>query len=116
MKNLFLVILLSTFLLALAAPVLANGGDLVLPKPIPCDTAQCLILGILRYLLGLMAIVATFMFIYGGFMWLSSAGNEKRIQQGKETLSWAAIGIVVILLSWALIRYLITVLTNAGSS
>jgi len=76
---------------------------ITLPNPIRCNTATCLISQVVRYILGIIAVLATLMFIWGGVLMLTSGGNSERVKQAKETLAWAAIGIVVIMLSWAII-------------
>lgn len=78
-----------------------------IPNPIKCDTAQCLITQVIKYIFGIIAVLATFMFIWGGILMLTSAGNAQRVKQAKDTLTYAAIGIVVILLSWSAIVFVI---------
>ena len=69
-------------------------------------------INIINWILSLLAVVAIIMVIYGGFMWLTSAGNEERITKAKKILSSARIGLAVIILSWALVRYAISILNN----
>lgn len=83
------------------------SAQISIPNPIKCDTAQCLITQVIRYLFGIIAVLATFMFIWGGVLMLTSAGNAQRVKQAKETLTYAAIGVVVILLSWSIIQFVI---------
>lgn len=83
------------------------SAQIAIPNPIRCNTAQCLIIQVIRYVFGIIAVLATFMFVWGGVLMLTSAGNAQRVKQAKETLSYAAIGIVVILLSWSAIQFVI---------
>jgi hypothetical protein len=86
------------------AAVQAQSPNFVtLPNPIKCNTATCLISQVIRYILGIIAVLATLMFIWGGILMLTSGGNSERVRQAKETLAWAAIGVVVIMVSWAII-------------
>lgn len=87
-----------------AQPTLAQVS---IPNPIACNDATCLIGQVIRYILGVIAILATLMFIWGGVMMLTSGGNADRIRQAKETLAWAAIGVVVIILSWGIILFVL---------
>ncbi len=93
------------FGLILVAPV--ASAAISIPNPISCDTAQCLITQVIKYIFGIIAVLATFMFIWGGLLMLTSAGNAQRVKQAKDTLTYAAIGIVVILLSWSAIVFVI---------
>lgn len=99
--------------LLIVSPVFANGGAVELPNPIKCENFLCLLLGAVRFLLGGLAVFGTFMFMYGGFLWLTSYGNEARIKQGKDTLAWATIGLIITLVSWQVIKYILTVVTQA---
>jgi len=73
-----------------------------------CVTPQSFIGRVINALLGVVGSVALLMFIYGGFLWMTSQGNEKQVQTGKDILLWAAIGMALIFLSYALVRFLIT--------
>ena len=48
--------------------------------------------------------------IYGGFLWLTSGGNTERIQQGKDTLMWAILGVVVALFSYVILNFILNAL------
>lgn len=60
--------------------------------------------GILTKALGVMGSGALLMFVIGGAMWLTSAGNSERVQKGTETMVWAAIGVLIIFSSYAILR------------
>jgi hypothetical protein len=85
-----------------------TGAGIQIPNPISCNDVNCVLTQIIKYVLGSIAILATLMFVWGGVLMLTSAGNEKRITQGRETIAWAAIGIVVILLSWSIVKFVLT--------
>jgi len=86
-----------------------------LPNPIACNDATCLIGQVVRYILGSIAVVATLMFVWGGVMMMTSGGNADQVKRAKETLVWAAIGVVVILLSWVIIKAVLQALTKTSS-
>ncbi len=119
MRRVLPIVIVLLIGLAMALPVLADtntssGSQVVnIPNPIACNDATCLISQVVRYILGIIAILATLMFVWGGVMMLTSGGNAERVKRAKETLSWAVIGIVVILLSWAIIRFVLAGLLNA---
>lgn len=88
-----------------AAVAIAGAASAVtLENPIECDTLACLFKTVIRYFLALLALFATFVFIYGGFLLLTSGGEPERIKKGKETLFWATMGIVTVIGSWVFIR------------
>lgn len=108
--------LLSLLLLVLALPAAgyAQGSapTPVLQNPLSCPDLICLFLQVIRLFLGAVAAFATFMFMYGGFLLLSSGGSPDRIQKGKDTLTWAALGIITILGSWVIIQFILEATTG----
>ena len=86
-----------------------NVGNPLCPANNPnCVSAQSLIGRVINAALGLIGSIALLMFIYGGFIWLTSQGNEKQVETGKNVLLWATIGLAFIFLSYALVRFLLT--------
>jgi hypothetical protein len=56
-------------------------------------------------------VVALFMIIYSGFRFVTSGGDPKGVENAKKTLTWAIIGLILILLSFGIINFL-SVLTG----
>lgn len=59
---------------------------------------------ILNYFLGFLGFVATIMVIYGGILYVTSAGNDDDVGKAKKILLYAATGIIIILISFALVN------------
>ena len=79
-----------------------------LPNPLGnVTTPQSLVGNIINYVLGVVGSIALIMFIYGGFTWLTSGGSAESIKKGREIIVWAAIGLIVIFLSYGLVKFLI---------
>jgi len=112
MKRIIFIILI---LINLIVPFLAkaNGTGGVLPNPMKCDNLFCLFMDVIRLFLGAVGLLALFVFMWGGFLMLTSAGNPDKIKQAKDTLLWASIGIIVILSSWVIVKYLMEVTIGA---
>lgn len=66
---------------------------------------------IAQLILGLTGSFALLMFVYGGFMLLSSGGSEEKVTKGKTILKNSVIGILIIMLSGYLIRYAVDAVT-----
>ena len=60
---------------------------------------------IAQIILALTGSLALLMFVYGGFLMLSSGGSSDKVNKGKQVLTSAVIGIVIILCAGYLIRY-----------
>ena len=61
-----------------------------------------------NYLLGFSGALAVLFIVIGGIMYMTAAGNEKRVGVAKQTLTYAIGGLVVVLLSWVIL----TVIAN----
>ena len=77
-------------------------------------TIQCLVplfKNVVVAVVELAGIALFLMFIVGGFSFLTSGGDPKRLEQAKGTLTYAIIGVVVIVSSYLILR-LITQFTG----
>ncbi len=113
-KKLILLILPMLFTFLVAFPVIAastnNTSVVSLNNPLAAagvTTPQQLIGKVISAILGVIGSVALLMFVYGGFVWMTAAGNEKKVSQGRDVLMWAAIGLVIIFISYAAVKFLI---------
>ncbi len=59
---------------------------------------------VIAKILGLIGSLAFLAFIYGGFMWLTSAGNADRVQKGSTAMLYATIGLFVIFGAYAILN------------
>jgi hypothetical protein len=57
--------------------------------------------------LSLAAIVAVIAIIYGGFLMMTSAGNEEAFGKGRQTLVYAVVGLIVIIMAGAIVALII---------
>lgn len=62
---------------------------------------------IINVMLLIIGIVAVIMLIVGGFRYVLSNGNEKAVSGAKDTILYAVIGIVVALLSFAIVNFVL---------
>lgn len=89
----------------------ARATELPNPLGINCGSdnrvcIQTLLTNVSRAAIGLIAIVATFMFILGGFLILTAGGSSTKVDMGKKVLQYATIGIVVIMFSASLLQFI----------
>jgi hypothetical protein len=109
-----IVITIFAVISAMLFPRLALADGIEIPNPIKCNDLLCVLLGVMKLFLGAVAVFGTFMFMYGGFMMLISGGNAETVKKGKDTLVWSAIGIAVVLLSWAAVVFITNVVVNSS--
>lgn len=76
-------------------------------------TATDIIGTVISGALGIVGALTFAMFIWGGWLWLSSAGNTEKIEQGTQTMMWAAVGVVLVFASYIILKEFIGYLTGA---
>jgi len=60
--------------------------------------------------LGVAGITAVLFLIYGGFRYITSAGNEEQAEAGKKAIQNSIIGLIVIILSYVIVIVIINAL------
>jgi len=70
------------------------------------------VVNIIQWVLGILALVAVVMIIIGGFQWMTAAGNEERIEKAKKVISAAVIGLIIVLLAWAIVIFVAGTTSN----
>lgn len=105
------VVLLSCFLVS-THPTLAQVNtaydNVALGDTDLRDTVQIFI----NIFLGVLALIAVVILLYGGFTWMTSNGNEEKIERAKKILKNGGIGLVIIFASWAIVLYIFGLLAE----
>lgn len=124
MKKIFILLFIFTLLfgfssLTFAAKIDKGGTEsgctedgCRLTNPLTGDDTsidpQILIGKVIQALLGLTGSIALVMFIYGGFTWMTAAGNAESVTKGKNILIWATVGLVVIFSAYGMVKFIFT--------
>jgi hypothetical protein len=77
---------------------------------------ESLIIFIIDILLAFAAILAVLFIIIGGYKYIFSGVSEKSAESGKKTLINAIIGLVIIILSYAIVTVLANTISNSSVS
>ncbi len=81
------------------------------PQGLKCDSTTRslpdLIQFVINIILSITALIALLFLIIGGFWYITSAGNEETAEKGKNTVINAIIGLVIIALSYVIVRVVI---------
>ncbi|MFC1612563.1 pilin [Patescibacteria group bacterium] len=99
--KLFLIVVIAIMVVGFALPTSAAIPTIV-PKCALGDTTpqvSCfleLAVNVSKWILGITGSVALLFFIYGGVILMTSRGNEQAITKGKDILSKALIGVIII--------------------
>lgn len=122
-KKIILVSFFFSFSLILFAPVLVQGQGIV-----PADSGKgcpagysastncgdytlndfiILAINVSRWILGIVGSLTLLMFIYGGFMFLISAGSSDKIGEARKIMTAAVVGLLIVLASFLIIKFVL---------
>jgi hypothetical protein len=69
----------------------------------------------IRTVLGVVGAILLLLIIYGGFTYATAAGAEEKVKKGRQILTYAIIGIVIIAVAWILTDYVIGQFLGGGN-
>lgn len=70
------------------------------------------VIRIVNFALGFLGLIAVIIVIYGGVLYVTAAGNEEKTQTGKKAITYAVIGLLIVLGSFAFVN---TIIKGAGA-
>ncbi len=100
-------------ILGMASPIFAveltEGMEEVLTtSQLPTTPLVTVIGNVIKWVLGFLGLIATIIIIIGGFQWMSSGGNQEKIDKAKKLMINGLIGLIIVVLaysiSWFIIR------------
>ncbi len=104
------ILAVSVFLsLVFFIALVSNVNAVDFPNPIEADSLQGLLVGFLNALRGVVVTVAIIFIVIGGILYMTSAGDEKRITQAKNCWTGAVIGLAIVLAAPAFLREVISI-------
>lgn len=93
-----------------------NAGEVIIKNPLKFGTIPDILNSVAGFLYALALAVVTVMVLWGGLQILTAAGNPSQIDKGKQTLLWAVIGTVVILIAGGIADLTADILGGGSSS
>lgn len=101
--------------IAIAAPMIAHAGDfgvgILNSTDLPKNTPSQFITNIINTVTGLIAIILIAMLVYGGVTYMTSAGNEQRIDSAKKVITYAIVGVIVVAAARIIAEFVIGAVT-----
>lgn len=73
------------------------------------ETRLTLTFRVVNIILGIVGTVAIFFIVNNAWFMVAAGGSEEKITQHKKGLTWAVIGLVLIVLSYSIIRFIIEI-------
>ena len=74
-------------------------------NPLSLSSPQEFIGRIIKGAMTVMGSIAIVMFVYGGVLWMTAGGSGEKNEKAKKIISWSALGMVVILGSYAIVNF-----------
>jgi hypothetical protein len=75
-------------------------------------TVQGVATDIINVFSWIVGIISVIMIIYGGFRYITSAGNDSSVSAAKNTILYAIIGLVIVALAQVIVRFVINKFTT----
>jgi len=134
MKKIFLISIIFILSMSLVLPVLAQTTQQPSPS---ADTAEGIInkqlndleaiglpaepanpvdpiINLVKMCLSVLAVVFLILIIYAGFRWMLSGGNSETIEKAKKIMIAAAVGLLIIFLSYSVTLFVFNVVLSGG--
>ena len=92
-----------------------GGSDIIPLFPEHC-TVQGTMITVIRFLSALIGVIAVLMIMVGGFKYMTAAGNPEKATSGSKTVIYASLGLVVVILAYALVSVVTNFITGGGTS
>lgn len=64
------------------------------------DSIADLVNNILPYVYGIVGVALFALLIYGGFLWMTSAGDPEKVNKGVSTMTNAVIGVAIVVFAY----------------
>ena len=79
------------------------------PSDVPDDFEQSII-NITNWLAGFVVMLAVLAMIYGGFIYLSSSGDQEKAAGGKRVVTYALLGLIIAGIAYAVVKVIVNLL------
>ena len=71
---------------------------------------------IINVFLSILGVLFVVLMVYGGYLWMTSYGNSQTVDRAKELIVDAIIGIIIILLAYAIANFIVGELLKATTT
>ena len=80
---------------------------------LPTTDLRTLVLNIINILLGILGIIFLLLVLYGGFLWMTAAGNDDQAAKGRKIIGNGIVGLIIIFVAFALTTFIFNILSEA---
>lgn len=83
---------------------------------IATDDLPSFVSTMIRWILGIIGVLLVALFVYGGVLYATSAGNEDRVETGKRVMIYAIIGTVIVFAAFVVSDFVISALLSTSGA
>lgn len=76
------------------------------------DVLRQRVIAVIQFILGFLGLVAILIIIYGGFVYMTAAGNDERVGKARATITAGLIGLLIIVLAYGLTQFVVSIVTR----
>lgn len=122
LKKSFIASIIVLTILSVTTPVLAQygleetGKAANLPEGVRSGNLPSLIGSFINIALGIIGVIFLCLMVYAGFLWMTAMGDPKKTSTAKDLIFAAIIGIIIIVLAYAISYFVISSLSDISSS
>ena len=113
---LFLVVLVFNFLIPAQVDALDLGMEHAANLELPTaedEDVRDMAVTIVKYLITFLGIIAVVIILYGGFVWMTAAGNDDRVSKAKNIIIAGVIGLIIVIAAFAIVTFVIGMTEDA---
>ena len=113
-RTLLTILFCAALLLPLPFAAHADTETVYLINPLGITDPRLIIGRIIKGVLSVIGSVTLLMFVYGGVLWITAMGEQKKVDRGKHILVWGTLGIGVVAGSYVFVNALINAFTQGS--
>jgi len=80
------------------------------------DNLETWIPGILNFLIGLAALICVAVLIASGYMYITAAGDQNKVEKANKSLTYAIVGLVICFISVILVEFVLKNILEQGAT
>lgn len=102
--------------LLIVVPHLVSAQTVHLINPLGETDPRILAGRIISGLLSVIGMITLLMFVYAGVLWITAAGEQKKVDRGKHIMIWSILGIAIIAGAYVLVNAIIQAFTTGSAT
>ncbi len=93
---------------------ISEGANLVHGEGMPVEltSADGALTNITNTLLKAIGLIAVVMLVFGGFKYIISGGDSAKVTSAKNTIIYAIIGLIIVILAYAIVNFVVGTVTT----